>query len=123
MDRLVRLRCSRRGALAALVAGAASAAGCAPAVPPASAAQRARVRVALYTTRWCPVCARARRWFQRRGIPFTEHDVEQDPRAAAVHRRLAPDRVVPVIDVEGRILVGFVAEEVRRAVDRAARRY
>lgn len=101
---------------------AASALGCAREVPVATAAERARVRVVLYTTRWCPVCARARAWFTRRAIPFRELDVETDPRAAAQHRRVNPARTVPVVDVDGEILVGFRADDVRRAVDAAAHR-
>ncbi len=95
-------------------------AACAPAVPPATAAQRAQVRVVLYTTGWCPVCARARAWLHERSIPFEEHDVEHEPAAATRFRQLSPSRVVPVIDVEGEILEGFVAEEVRRAIDSRA---
>lgn len=109
--------------LLVVVGGAVASVGCAAALPPASAARRARVQVVLYTTQWCSVCASARDWFRSRGIPVTERDVERSPQAAAAHRRLAPSRVVPVIDVEGHILVGFVADEVRQAVDEAAWRY
>lgn len=92
-------------------------------MPAASPAQRAHVRVVLYTTRWCPACAGARRWLAVRGIPFDDLDVESSPAAAARHRMLNPSRSVPTIDVEGRILVGFVEEELRTAVDLAAHRY
>lgn len=94
--------------------------GCAPEVPPATPAQRAEVRVVLYSTAWCPVCARARSWLHARGIPFVEHDVERDPAAAVTFRRLSPDHVVPVLDVEGQVIVGFDASDLRRAVDRRA---
>ena len=77
----------------------------------------------LYTTRWCPVCTRARSWLHARGIPFREHDVESSMAAAAVHRRLNAARTVPTIDIEGVVIVGFVAEDLRRAIDRAAHRY
>lgn len=97
--------------------------GCAVRVPPASPADRAAVRVSMFTTRWCPVCAHARAWFQRRGIPIDEYDVETQPRAAARHRQLNPSRTVPTIDVEGEVIVGFTAEHVRQAVDRAAHRH
>lgn len=98
-------------------------AGCAGSVPPASTAARARVDVTLYTTRWCPVCAHARGWLRSRGIPYRERDVETDGAAAAVHRRLNPNRTVPVFDVEGRVLIGFVEGELRNAIDTAAHRH
>lgn len=96
--------------------------GCGPpAVPPASSAARARVHVTMYTTRWCRVCAMARSWLQRRGIPYDERDVELDMAAAAQHRRLDPDRTVPVIVIDrGGIMIGFVPSELRRRIDRAA---
>ncbi len=81
------------------------------------------MHVTLYSTRWCPVCARARFWLQRRGIPFDDQDVESSSMAAARHRALNPARTVPTIVVEGQVLVGFVAEDLRRAVDSAAHRH
>ena len=96
--------------------------GCGPpAVPAATSAARARVHVTLYTTRWCPVCETARSWLRQRGIPYDERDVELDVAAAARHRQLNPNRTVPVIAVDGEgALIGFVPEELRRRVDRAA---
>lgn len=92
-----------------------------PAVPPASSAARAQVHVTLYTTRWCPHCASARRWLRVRGIPFVDRDVERDAAAAAEHRRLEPDRVVPVFAIEGEgVVTGFRQGELQRRIDRAA---
>jgi len=92
-----------------------------PAVPPASSAARAQVHVTLYTTRWCPHCTRVRRWLRVRGIPFVDRDVERDSNAAAEHRRLEPDRVVPVIAIEGGgVVTGFRESELRRRIDSAA---
>jgi glutaredoxin 3 len=39
--------------------------------------------VVMYTTGWCPYCARARRLLELKGIAFTEIDVEQQPEARA----------------------------------------
>ncbi|RZO52669.1 MAG: glutaredoxin family protein [Sandaracinaceae bacterium] len=96
--------------------------GCGGAVPPASAAERAQVPVTLYTTRWCPVCAHARGWLRARGVPFVERDVESDRAAAARWRQLNRAGTVPVADVDGRVLVGFVRDEWREALDAAAHR-
>lgn len=109
---------------AALVLAAITVASCAPPpVPPATAAQRAQVDIVLYTTRWCPACARVRSWLQARGIPYEERDVEQSTAAAARWSALNRARTVPTIIVDGQVLVGFVEEELRRAIDTAAHRY
>lgn len=109
----------RRRALLLLIALA----GCATPVPPATPAQRAQVRVTLYTTRWCPACARARSWLAARGIPFDDRDVEASPAAAARNRALNRAGTVPTIVVEGTVIVGFSEEALRTAVDTAAHRY
>jgi glutaredoxin len=98
-------------------------AGCAPVVPPATPAQRAQVRVTIYTTRWCPACAGARSWLSARGIPFDDRDVEESPAAMARMRSINRAGTVPTIVVEGAVVAGFDAEALRTAVDRAAHRY
>ncbi len=97
--------------------------GCLPPVAPASAWQRSQVRITMYTTQWCPACAGARSWLHDRGIPFSDIDVESSASGAARLRSLNRSGTVPTIDVEGHILVGFVPEELRYAVDRAAHRH
>jgi glutaredoxin len=68
--------------------------------------------VTIYGTSWCGACRAARQYLTERKIPFADKDVERDPAAA---RELAdkasklgvPTDRVPVIDVRGRLLLGF----------------
>ncbi|HET6147449.1 MAG TPA: glutaredoxin family protein [Polyangia bacterium] len=68
--------------------------------------------VTIYGTSWCGACRAARQYLTERKIPFADKDVENDPAAA---RELAdkasklgvPTDRVPVIDVRGRLLLGF----------------
>ena len=39
--------------------------------------------VVMYTTGWCPYCARARRLLELKGVAITEIDVEEQPEARA----------------------------------------
>lgn len=69
-------------------------------------------KVVLYGTSWCGACRSARQYFIARKIPFVDKDVEKDPAAAdelqkkAAQLGVSADRV-PVLDVMGRLLVGF----------------
>jgi mycoredoxin len=36
----------------------------------------------MYSTPWCGYCHRLKRQLERAGIPFSEVDIERDPRAA-----------------------------------------
>lgn len=52
----------------------------------------------VFTTSWCPFCARLTRQLQERDVPFTEVDVEQDPSAASFVESVNDgNRVVPTV--------------------------
>jgi glutaredoxin len=81
------------------------------AAPPAAAPGSAPV-VTLYGTSWCGVCRQARQYLSARKIPFADKDIERDPAAAAELRAKAgqlgiPTDRVPILDVRGRLLLGF----------------
>lgn len=63
-------------------------------------------QVIMYSTAWCPVCARARRYFSQHGIRYTELDVENDPRAWQEYRQYPGDGV-PLIVIGERARRGF----------------
>jgi glutaredoxin len=70
--------------------------------------------VVMYGAPWCGACNVAAAYMTRRGIPFVEKDVDDDPAAQAALEstlRLAglDTEVValPVIDVRGTVMRGF----------------
>jgi len=81
------------------------------AAPPPPAAGGPPV-VTIYGTSWCGACRQARQYFTSRKIPFADKDIEHDADAArelaakAAKMGIPTDRV-PVIDVRGRLLLGF----------------
>ncbi|GAA0798687.1 glutaredoxin domain-containing protein [Spirilliplanes yamanashiensis] len=71
--------------------------------------------VVVYTRPGCPYCFLLRRGLRRRGVPFTEVDIWQDPSAAAAVRAVADgNETVPTVHVAGRWLVNPRAAEVQR---------
>ena len=82
--------------------------GVAPAKPSAGGAPV----VTIYGTSWCGACRAARQYLTERKIPFADKDIERDADAAhelaekAAKMGIPTDRV-PVIDVRGRLLLGF----------------
>jgi mycoredoxin len=64
-------------------------------------------RIVIYTTPWCGDCETAKRFLEKRRIPYEEVDIEQRPEAAELVMRLNDGmRKVPTIDVEGIIVSG-----------------
>jgi glutaredoxin len=68
--------------------------------------------VTVYGTPWCGACKAAKRYLAERHIPYAYKDIENDPAAArelqAKAARLGvPTDRVPILDVRGRLLLGF----------------
>lgn len=63
-------------------------------------------KVVMYSTAWCGYCKKARQYFKRKGIAFTEYDIEKNARAKAEYDRMGA-RGVPVILVGKRRMNGF----------------
>ena len=71
--------------------------------------------VILFTAPGCPHCTRARSFFQKNKVRFTERDVEKDPQAgpllAALGKSAGVDpallTAVPIIWIKGQLLLGF----------------
>ena len=73
--------------------------------------------VLMFSTRWCPVCARARQFFQTNGIHFVDRDVEADAAANAELKRRSGGKSIPLIEVDGQQLqVGFSERDTMQAV-------
>lgn len=77
--------------------------------------------VIIYGASWCGPCHQAQAYLRQKGIPFVEHDIEEDPNAAK-EMRAKLERAgkrggsIPVIDVRGRILIGFDPNAVEQAL-------
>jgi glutaredoxin len=88
--------------------------GGAPAAPEESAAPNPapRAAVVIYGAEWCGACHEAARYLRRKGIAYVEKDVEKDPTAAReMQAKLSKSGLragsIPVIDVRGKVMVGF----------------
>ncbi|MBI3172145.1 MAG: NrdH-redoxin [Chloroflexi bacterium] len=64
-------------------------------------------RVIVFSTPTCSFCSMAKKYFRERGIRFKDVDVSRDPAAARDMLRRSGQSGVPVIDINGKIVVGF----------------
>jgi glutaredoxin-like YruB-family protein len=72
--------------------------------------------ITMYTTPSCTYCKKAKDFFRQNNVRFTEYDVSRDPRRADEMVQKSGQMGVPVIDINGRIIVGFNQPEVERAL-------
>lgn len=71
-------------------------------------------RVLVFTTPTCPWCQRAKSYLRSKSIPFKEVDVSRDQQAARDLVRRTGQMGVPVIEIDGRAVVGFDQRQVDR---------
>ena len=64
-------------------------------------------RVIVFSTPTCSICNMAKKYFREKGINFKDVDVSRDPAAARDMVRRSGQQGVPVIDIGGKIVVGF----------------
>jgi glutaredoxin 3 len=63
--------------------------------------------IVVYTTPTCSYCYQAKEFLSRQGVPFVEKNVAADRRAAMEMVQLSGQQGVPVITVDGQVVVGF----------------
>ncbi len=69
--------------------------------------QERQHKVLVFTTPSCPWCKRAKSYLRDKSIPFREVDVSRDPAAARDLIRRSGQMGVPVVEIDGRPVIGF----------------
>jgi len=70
-------------------------------------------KVAVYSTPTCPFCIRAKQFLSENNVVFTDIDVSKDEGKVEEMIEKSGQMGVPVIDVDGQIIVGFDKEKIR----------
>jgi len=76
------------------------------------------IEVILYMTEWCPYCRKAREYLKSLGVNVIEYNVEKDKSKEAERLIKGGGTGVPVIDVEGIILKGYNADNIKNAIEK-----
>lgn len=63
--------------------------------------------VTIYTTPTCPYCHAAKEFFQENKVSFLEKDVAGDESAREEMVQKSGQLGVPVIDIDGEVVIGF----------------
>jgi glutaredoxin 3 len=73
--------------------------------------------VKIYTTPTCGYCHQAKDFFNRLGVKYTEYDVSRDEKAAEEMVSTSGQMGVPVIIINGRVIVGFDRPRIQELLD------
>jgi glutaredoxin-like YruB-family protein len=72
--------------------------------------------VIVYSTPTCPYCTRAKEYLSANNVTFESIDVSQDQQAGQQMVEKSGQMGVPVLDIEGEIIVGFDKEKIKKAL-------
>lgn len=64
-------------------------------------------KIIVYSTPSCPYCTLAKDFLKENNIEFEAIDVSMDPEKAAEMIEKSGQQGVPVIDIDGKIVLGF----------------
>ncbi|MBD3426668.1 MAG: NrdH-redoxin [Candidatus Omnitrophica bacterium] len=73
--------------------------------------------VTIYTTSTCPYCKKLKEHLKDNGVDFDNIDVSQDQDKVQKMVDKSKQMGVPVVDIEGQIIVGFDKEKIDEALD------
>jgi len=72
--------------------------------------------VLVYSTPTCPWCIRAKQFLKDSNIYFQDFDVSSNQEAAEEMIKKSGQMGVPVLDINGQIIVGFDKERIKTAL-------
>jgi glutaredoxin-like YruB-family protein len=67
-------------------------------------------KVIIYSTNTCPYCVYAKKFFKEKGVDFEDKNVGVDRAAGQEMVAKSGQMGVPVVDIDGKIIVGFQPE-------------
>lgn len=73
--------------------------------------------VKVYSTPSCPWCVKAKDYLKANNIEFEEYDVSVDREAATDMINKSGQRGVPVLDIDGNIIVGFDQKNIAKLLN------
>ena len=74
--------------------------------------------ITVYSTPTCSYCNLAKDYFRKSGVRFTDYNVAQNMAKADEMVKKSGQMGVPVIDINGKIIIGFNKPEIERALRR-----
>jgi len=74
--------------------------------------------VKVYSTQTCPFCHKAKDYLKQHNVKFHDIDVGEDQEAANEMVQKSGQMGVPVLDINGQIIVGFDRDAIDKALSK-----
>jgi glutaredoxin 3 len=64
-------------------------------------------QVTVYSATWCAFCHAAKDYLDKKGIAYTDKDIDSDPSIAQEAMKVSGQTGIPVLNINGKIIIGF----------------
>ena len=75
------------------------------------------MKVKVFSTHSCPWCNKVKEYLKEKDVQFEEIYVDEDQEAAQEMIKKSNQMGVPVIDIDGEIIVGFDKEKIDKLLE------
>ena len=72
------------------------------------------MNVKVYSTNFCPYCKMAKEFLKEKNISFEDINVQENKEAAREMIEKSGQTGVPVIEIDGQIVIGFNLEQIKK---------
>jgi len=72
--------------------------------------------VTVYSATWCSFCHAAKDYFDKLGVKYEDKDIEKDPKFAEESVAKSGQMGIPVIDIDGTVILGFDRHKIDSAL-------
>jgi glutaredoxin len=73
-------------------------------------------KIIVYSTEFCPWCVKLKEFLERNKMKYEMRMVDQNPKYAAELEEKSGQMGVPVIDVDGIVIIGYNEAALRKAL-------
>jgi glutaredoxin 3 len=74
------------------------------------------MKIKVYSTPTCPYCKLVKEFLEEKNMDFQDIDVASNPTAANEMVKLSGQMGVPVVDVDGQVIVGWNKDAIEEAL-------
>lgn len=75
------------------------------------------LKIKIYSTPTCPYCVTLKEFLKEKGVDFEDLDVGADAQAREEMVNKSGQMGVPVVDIEGEIVIGFDKEKISKLLN------
>jgi glutaredoxin 3 len=77
-------------------------------------------QVTIYSASWCAFCHAAKDYLDKKGIKYTDKDVDSDMAIAQEAVKVSGQTGIPVLNINGTVIIGFDRPRIDAALATAA---